>query len=242
MIASRIFGRRATILKIQFHGHSCVEIHHESARIIIDPFISPNPMAKTSADDVQVDHILLTHGHADHVADALAIARRNNATIVANAELAGYFAGQGVSAIPMNTGGSVDLGFGRVRLTPAVHSSSLAIEDTRQIIYLGNPNGFIIRLGGKTIYHAGDTDLFLDMKLIGERNDIDVAFLPIGDHFTMGPDDAVAAAEWVRAGLVIPIHYNTFPPIRQDAAAFVAALGSKGIKGQVVEVGQVIEL
>lgn len=229
-------------MEILFHGHSCVEIHHDSARIIIDPFISSNPIARTNADDVQVSHILLTHGHGDHIADALSIAKRNNATIIANAELAGYFAWQGVSTIPMNTGGSLQLGFGRVKLTPAVHSSSLAIEEKQQIIYLGNPNGFLVKLGSTTLYHAGDTDLFTDMKLIGERNEIDVAFVPIGDHFTMGPEDAVIAAEWLKAKLIIPIHYNTFPPIRQDGSSFVTALHSRGLRGQVMEAAQVLEL
>ncbi len=229
-------------MKILYHGHSCVEIQTDSAGIIIDPFISSNPVARTKADDVRVSHILLTHGHGDHIADALPIARQNNATIIANAELAEYFSWQGVSTIPMNTGGSLQLEFGSVKLTPAVHSSSLSIEEKQQIIYLGNPNGLIVKLGSTTLYHAGDTDLFTDMKLIGERHAIDVAFVPIGDHFTMGPEDAVVAAEWVKAKLTVPIHYNTFPPIRQDASSFVAALRARGLGGQVMDVAQVMEL
>ncbi|GAB1530471.1 MULTISPECIES: metal-dependent hydrolase [Brevibacillus] len=230
------------MLDIRFHGHSSVQVTSEGHSIMIDPFISGSPVAATKLEDISVQYILLTHGHLDHILDAVELAKKNDATIVATHELATYLSWQGVKTISMNLGGSVKLPFGKVKMTQAFHSSGVVLDDEKQIVYMGMPGGFVIELGGKTIYHAGDTGLFGDMKLIGERHDIDLAFLPIGDVFTMGPEDALVAAEWVQADFVVPIHYDTFPPIKQDGEAFVAELAEKDIRGKALKPGETLRL
>ncbi|KMZ42272.1 MULTISPECIES: metal-dependent hydrolase [Bacillales] len=230
------------MLDIRFHGHSSVQVTSEGHSIMIDPFISGSPVAATKLEDISVQYILLTHGHQDHILDAVELAKKNDATIVATHELATYLSWQGVKTISMNLGGSIKLPFGKVKMTQAFHSSGVVLDDEKQIVYMGMPGGFVIELGGKTIYHAGDTGLFGDMKLIGERHDIDLAFLPIGDVFTMGPEDALVAAEWVQADFVVPIHYDTFPPIKQDGEAFVAELAEKDIRGKALKPGETLRL
>ncbi|MED1793352.1 metal-dependent hydrolase [Brevibacillus nitrificans] len=230
------------MLDVRFHGHSSVQLTAEGHSIMIDPFITGNGQATTKLEDIQVQYILLTHGHQDHILDAVELAKANDATIVATHELATYLAWQGAKTIGMNLGGSVALPFGKVKMTQAFHSSGVILDDQKQIVYMGMPGGFVIEIGGKTVYHAGDTGLFGDMKLIGERHDIDLAFLPIGDHFTMGPEDALTAAEWVKADYVIPIHYDTFPPIKQDGEAFVAELAEKDIRGKALKPGESLRL
>jgi len=230
------------MLDIRFHGHSSVQLTVEGHSIIIDPFITGNPQANTKLEDIQVQYILLTHGHLDHILDAVELAKANDATIVATHELATYLGWQGAKTIGMNLGGSVALPFGKVKMTQAFHSSAVVLDDQKQIIYMGMPGGFIIEIGDKTVYHSGDTGLFRDLKLIGKRHDIDLAFLPIGDHFTMGPEDAAIAAGWVKADFVIPIHYNTFPPIQQDGDAFVEALAEKDIRGKALKPGESLQL
>ncbi|MBH0333836.1 MULTISPECIES: metal-dependent hydrolase [Brevibacillus] len=230
------------MLDIRFHGHSSVQVTSEGHSIMIDPFISGSPVAATKLEDISVQYILLTHGHQDHILDAVELAKKNDATIVATHELATYLSWQGVKTISMNLGGSVKLPFGKVKMTQAFHSSGVVLDDEKQIVYMGMPGGFVIELGGKTIYHAGDTGLFGDMKLIGERHNIDLAFLPIGDVFTMGPEDALVAAEWVQADFVVPIHYDTFPPIKQDGEAFVAELAEKDIRGKALKPGETLRL
>ncbi|TQK74143.1 L-ascorbate metabolism protein UlaG (beta-lactamase superfamily) [Brevibacillus sp. AG162] len=230
------------MLDIRFHGHSSVQVTSEGHSIMIDPFISGSPVAATKLEDISVQYILLTHGHQDHILDAVELAKKNDATIVATHELATYLSWQGVKTISMNLGGSVKLPFGKVKMTQAFHSSGVVLDDEQQIVYMGMPGGFVIELGGKTIYHAGDTGLFGDMKLIGERHNIDLAFLPIGDVFTMGPEDALVAAEWVQADFVVPIHYDTFPPIKQDGEAFVAELAEKDIRGKALMPGETLRL
>ncbi|NQF15913.1 metal-dependent hydrolase [Brevibacillus sp. HB1.3] len=230
------------MLDIRFHGHSSVQVTSEGHSIMIDPFISGSPVAATKLEDISVQYILLTHGHLDHILDAVELAKKNDATIVATHELATYLSWQGVKTISMNLGGSVKLPFGKVKMTQAFHSSGVVLDDEKQIVYMGMPGGFVIELGGKTIYHAGDTGLFGDMKLIGERHNIDLAFLPIGDVFTMGPEDALVAAEWVQADFVVPIHYDTFPPIKQDGEAFVAELAEKDIRGKALKPGETLRL
>lgn len=230
------------MLDIRFHGHSSVQVTSEGHSIMIDPFISGSPMAATKLEDISVQYILLTHGHQDHILDAVELAKQNDATIIATHELATYLSWQGVKTISMNLGGSIKLPFGKVKMTQAFHSSGVVLDDEKQIVYMGMPGGFVIELGGKTIYHAGDTGLFGDMKLIGERHNIDLAFLPIGDVFTMGPEDALVAAEWVQADFVVPIHYDTFPPIKQDGEAFVAELAEKDIRGKALKPGETLHL
>ncbi|WP_205620181.1 metal-dependent hydrolase [Cohnella thermotolerans] len=229
-------------MEIVYHGHSCVQIVTEGKSLVIDPFLRGNPLAAAKPEDIKADAVLLTHAHADHILDAEPIAKANGAKVVAIVELATYLSWKGLDTIGMNLGGTVDLGFARAKMIQAFHTSGITLEDERGIVYAGTPAGFIIRAEGKTILHAGDTCLFGDMKLIGEREKIDLAFIPIGDHYTMGPDDALQAAEWYGARQVVPVHYNTFPVIRQDAEAFVNRLKEKGIRGKVLAPGERMSL
>lgn len=229
-------------MQIRFHGQSCFEIQDGETKLIIDPFLKGNPVAKTKPEDIQVNYILLSHGHGDHVGDTVEIAKQNNATVIAPNELAVWLGWQGVNVHPMHIGGSFRFDFGRVKLTQAFHGSAAIDEKKKEITYLGMPAGLLLDIGDYTIYHAGDTALFSDMKLIGMQHDVDLALLPIGDNFTMGPEDALLAAEWVGARHVIPMHYNTFPLIEQDGHAFVEKLIGKNIKGTVLEAGDFINL
>ncbi|MFN7250660.1 MAG: metal-dependent hydrolase [Anaerobacillus sp.] len=228
-------------MKVTYHGHSVVLIESNGKSLIIDPFLTGNGQTKIKADELNVDYILLTHGHNDHVGDTVHLAKQNNATVIAPFELATYLSWQGVNTHAMHIGGAFQFDIGRVKLTQAIHGSAYVDEDAKKIVYTGMPAGILFTAEGKTIYHAGDTGLFSDMKLFGEREKIDVAFLPIGDNFTMGPNDAVVAASWLKAKVVIPIHYNTFPVIEQDPHAFVSML-SKETEGKVLGSGEVLEL
>jgi len=226
-------------VKIEYHGHSCVQLTSGGNSIVIDPYLTGNPVAVAKPENIQAQVVLLTHAHSDHIADAAGIAKRNNALLVATHELATYMGWQGVQDVRgMNIGGKTSVGFADVRMVQAFHSSGIIVEDQKNIIYAGMPAGFLIHWDGLTLYHAGDTSLFSDMKMFGERFSIDLAFLPIGDLFTMGPEDAVTAAEWLKAKRVVPIHYNTFPPIRQDADRFVRMLGERGIQGIALKPGE----
>ncbi|KMK74544.1 metal-dependent hydrolase [Alkalihalobacillus pseudalcaliphilus] len=227
-------------MKVSYHGHSVVLIETKGKKIIIDPFITGNGNTDLKADEVEVDVILLSHGHNDHVGDTVELAKKHDALVVAPFELATYLEWQGVKTHPLHIGGAYQFDFGKVKLTQAFHGSSYEISETKEIIYTGMPAGILFSAEDKTIYHAGDTGLFSDMKLIGERNTIDIAFLPIGDNFTMGPEDAATAADWVRAKKVVPMHYNTFPVIEQDGQAFAESLS--GGQGLYLEVGASVEL
>lgn len=220
-------------MKVRYHGHSCVELAGEKASIIIDPFINDNPHTKLSARDIKTDYIYITHGHGDHMGDAVEIANNNNATIIAPYELAMYLSWQGVNVHALHIGGSFQFDFGKVKAMQAIHGSSVINSLTKEIIYLGMPSGVVIEIEGKKIYHAGDTGLFSDMKLL-EKEQLDLVFLPIGDNFTMGPEDALLAAEWIKAKKTVPIHYNTFPNIIQNPDQFVKSLFIKGLSGEVL--------
>lgn len=221
-------------MKLTFLGHSCFLVETSSARVVIDPFLTGNPTAALQASDLRCDHVLITHGHEDHTGDALAVAKANNATIVANYEIAEYFAAQGAKSHGMNPGGAFRFPFGRVKLTPAIHSSS--VNAGLNPVYLGEPCGIIIEADGKRVYHAGDTALFSDMRLIA-RGGLDLAIIPIGDNYTMGPEDALDALDFLSPRLAVPVHYNTWPPIAQDAAAFASAAALRGHAVKVLAPG-----
>ncbi|MBM7854767.1 L-ascorbate metabolism protein UlaG (beta-lactamase superfamily) [Desulfohalotomaculum tongense] len=206
-------------MKITFLGHAGFLLEHQEVKVAIDPFITGNPAAKAKVEDIQAHYILVTHGHSDHLGDAVQIARQSNGTVVGVFEVANYCTRHGAQAHPMHIGGSYDFGKLKVKLTQALHGSSAGGEEG-PAEYLGNPCGFIIELGGIKVYHAGDTGLFGDMELIGRRTSVDVAMLPIGDNFTMGVDDAVEAVNMIKPKTVIPMHYNTWPLIKQDPQLF----------------------
>jgi len=226
--------------KLTYLSHDVFLLENNQARLIFDPFLSGNPKATVKPDEIKVDYVLLTHGHGDHLGDGIEIAKANDATVIAPHELATYCANKGCKAHSMHIGGGYNFPFGRVKLTIAHHGSGLDIGEDA-LAYMGNPCGFLVTMDGKTVYHAGDTALFLDMQLIGEMHNIDVALLPIGDNFTMGVDDAVKAAELLKAGLVIPMHYKTFDVIEADPREFVKKVNEKGLKAQVLNIGESIE-
>jgi L-ascorbate metabolism protein UlaG (beta-lactamase superfamily) len=226
---------------LTWYGHSAFKLEAEGHAVLIDPFITGNPVATVGAEDVNAETILLTHAHNDHVGDTVEIAKRNDATVIATAELADWVGNQGVNnAIGANHGGTVKFAGGSTKFVPAWHTSSYSTDDGN--VAPGVPAGHVVRFGGKTMYFAGDTCLFLDMQLIGEEG-LDVAVIPIGDHFTMGPKDAARAVSFLRAGVVIPCHYNTFPPIQQDPAQFKSDVeSSTAAKVLIVEVGASFQL
>ncbi|MDQ0220067.1 metal-dependent hydrolase [Peribacillus cavernae] len=227
-------------MKVSYHGHSVIKIETNGKTILLDPFITGNELTDLKVEDVKPDVIILTHGHGDHLGDTVELAKKNGSLVIGTAEMAAYIGFQGVEKThAMHIGGSYEFDFGKVKLTPAFHGSGF-ITDDNQIIYLGMPAGVLFMAEGKTVYHAGDTGVFSDMKLIGERHPIDLAFLPIGDNFTMGPEDAALAAKFLNPKQVVPIHYNTFPPIKQDPHKYVEML-DEGI-GKVLEAGESVEL
>ena len=201
---------------LRFLGHAAVQLTGGGADVLIDPFLTGNPKAAVAADDLSPDAILVTHGHADHVGDTVALAKRTGATVVAIVELADEFEGDGVeNVIGPNLGGTVQFDWGWVKLVPAWHTSTTPNGT------VCTPAGLLIMVGETLVYHLGDTCLFSDLKLIAERgNHVDVALVPIGGHYTMDRYDAVSAVSLIEPQQVIPCHYNTFPPIETDAQAF----------------------
>lgn len=225
------------MLKIQYLGHSAFIFDDGKYRVIIDPFITGNPLAPIKWEDVNAQFIILTHAHSDHFGDTLAIAKKNDATVIAVNELSTYVAKKGAKSHFMHIGGSWMFPFGKVKFTQAFHGSSLDNNE-----YMGEPAGVLLTMGGITVYHTGDTGLFGDMKLIGEMNKIDVLLCPIGDNFTMGIDDAVKACEFVQPHLAIPMHYNTFPQIQADPNEFVTKVKQIGIDSRVMQFGEIINI
>ena len=215
-------------IKLTWYGHACWSIETAHGTLLIDPFLSGNPVAPVKADQVNADFILVSHGHGDHLGDTVDIAKRTGATVLSNFEIAAYCEGQGCKAHPLHIGGSREFAFGRLKLTIAHHGSSF--PDGR---YAGNPAGFLLTIDKKKIYDAADTGLFYDMKLIGEEG-IDVALLPIGDNFTMGPDDALRAVKLIKPNVVIPMHYNTFDLVKQDPKSFASRVKKALPKTKVV--------
>ncbi len=220
---------------IRFLGHSCFELTEGDARVLVDPFLKPNnPISPVSADDLDdPTQILVTHGHVDHLADAAGLAKRSGAQIAAIVELAHWFDAQGVEdTTDPNLGGTIEFEGGWAKLVQAFHTNTApgGGDDpfsAEQGVAIGQCGGWVINLGGTTIYHLGDTCLFGDLKLIAESTPVDVALVPIGGHYTMDRHDAVRAVELIGPSVVIPMHYNTFPPIETDAEAFKADVESK---------------
>lgn len=226
-------------MKVSYHGHAVVKIETQGKVILIDPFISGNRLTDLKVENENPDYIVLTHGHGDHLGDTVALAKKKDALVIAINELAVFLGWKGLKTHGMNIGGSYQFDFGKVKMTQAFHSTGLE-TDEQSFVYLGMPAGVLLTIEGKTIYHAGDTALFSDMKLIGELNKIDLAFLPIGDNFTMGPEDAVYAAKLLKAKTVVPIHYNTFPVIEKDPNEFIKLLDDGS--GKILHAGDTIEL
>lgn len=204
-------------VSVTWHGHATLSLTVNGQKILVDPFFTDNPATKTKAENVTADYILITHGHGDHVTDALSIAQRCNSLVISNFEICNWIAAQGYGNVhAQHIGGGYQHPFGRVKLTIAFHGSGLPDGS-----YGGMPAGFLLTIAGKKIYIAGDTALFSDMQLIGQAG-LDLAILPIGDNFTMGPDDALQAVKFLNPALVIPYHYDTWPPIVQDVKAWAA--------------------
>jgi len=224
-------------VRLTYLGHSAVQLETSGGTVLIDPFLTGNPRAGASADAVAADLIVLTHAHGDHWGDTEAIAKRTGATVVGSAELAGYASGLGLKAHGMNVGGKHEFPQGTVRYTPALHSNSLP-DGT----YAGMPMGVVLEADGVRVYHAGDTAFFSDMARIGALG-IDLALLPIGDNYTMGPEDAVDAARLIAPKVVVPIHYKTFPVLLQDASDFKASVESRtGATCLLLEPGESVDV
>lgn len=222
-------------MKVQYLGHASLLIEANGKSIVVDPFITPNELAKAiDFENLKADYIVVTHAHQDHVYDVEALAARTGATIISNAEIAGYYGAKGLKSHGMNTGGKFTFDFGTIRSTIAFHSSSFA-DGT----YGGDPNGYIIEAEGRSVYIAGDTALTYEMKLIPEIvGDLDLAVLPIGDNFTMGAKDASIAAEFVKATKVLGYHFDTFPPIKIDKEEAKSIFSDKNIELVLLEIGE----
>jgi len=224
-------------MNITYYGHSCFGVEINGKHLLFDPFITPNEMAKQiDATTVKADYILISHGHEDHIADAVSIAKRTGAKVICNWEISVWLGKQGVENIhPMNTGGKAKFDFGNVKCVMAVHSSSLPDGSNG-----GNPMGFVVESSEGNFYYAGDTALTYDMKLIGEYRSIDFAFLPIGDNFTMGVDNAIIASEFINCKKIIGMHYDTFGYIKIDKEAAVTKFNHSGKQLTLMYIGETI--
>jgi len=228
-------------MKLSFHGQSTIYFESNGKKVIVDPFITGNELSDLDASTLKVDYIILTHGHADHFGDTVELANRNHATVIGSAELGDYLTTyHNVENVrPMNIGGKANFEFGSVKYVQAFHSSSLT-DDNGIPVYLGMPMGIVLEIEGKIIYHTGDTGLFSDMKLIAERHPVDVCFIPIGDNFTMGIDDAsYAINNFIKPKISVPVHYDTFELIEQDPNEFKKAVQVGDV--QILKPGEAVQ-
>lgn len=226
-------------MKFTYYGHACFAVEAGGKTLLFDPFISPNPLAeKIDVSKVAADFILVSHGHGDHVADVVEIAKRTGAKVIAPFEVGSWFEGKGVKNVQaMNHGGAAKTDFGRVKLTNAIHSSSMPDGS-----YGGNPCGFVVEASNGNFYYSGDTALTLDMKLVGETTKLNFAVFPIGDFFTMGIDDAIRAAEFAGVKKFVGVHYDTFPPIKLDHDAARKAAQAAGQELFLPAIGETIDI
>lgn len=225
-------------MKVIYYGHACFSVVVGGKTLLFDPFITPNPLAKAiEAKKVPADFVLVTHGHGDHVADAVEIARRTDALVIANFEVATWLNKQGAPRVhPLNHGGGCQFDFGRAKFVNAIHSSTMPDG-----AYGGNPGGFVVESAEGNFYYSGDTALTMDMKLIGESTKLKFAALCVGDNFTMGPDDAVKAAEFIRCDEILGVHFDTFPPIKIDHAAAKEQFRAAGKTLHLLRIGEMAE-
>ena len=219
------------MLTITFYGHACFALTDGETKLLIDPFFTGNGLAPIKADEAEADYILVTHGHGDHTGDAAAIAERTGATIITTGDVGTALFGNCRNLICGNIGGKIQLPFGSIQYVPAIHGSGVPG---------GVACGFVIRMDGKTVYHMGDTSLTKDFELLADQ--IDALLIPIGDFYTMGPEDALTAVEMIRPGYVIPMHFNTFPMIMQDADSFARSVEEKDFQAQVLNPGEFLVL
>lgn len=226
-------------MKFTYYGHSCFLIDTGTHKLLFDPFITPNDKAsEINIEAIEADYILVSHGHEDHVADLERLANQTGASIISNFEIVSYFGAKGIDGHPMNHGGSASFPFGRVKMVNAIHSSVLP-DGT----YGGNPAGFVVQTKERCFYYAGDTALTYDMKLIPEMGfDLDFAILPIGDNFTMGPDEAVKAAEFIQCNNIIGVHFDTFGYIEIDHSAARRQFENQGNQLHLLEIGQSVQV
>ena len=226
-------------MKVTYFGHSSFLIEAEGKKLLFDPFITPNNLAKDiNIDTIQADFILVSHAHSDHTSDLLAVAKSTGATVISVFEIISWLESHGVDKVhPMNIGGKWKFDFGSVKMVAATHSSSFP-DGT----YGGLAAGFLLEIGGKTIYYAGDTSLTQDMKLIGELYKLDLAFLPIGDNFTMGIEDAIICTRFINCKNIIGMHYDTFGYIKIDHEEAARRFEEEGLELRLLEIGKSAEL